>query len=76
VPSEVRKEQSTKLVEGCWTRPIQVDAQDKDVPCRYAFSFFKFLLPVSRPRFTNTAHPSFGTTVIYGCPCPGAWPMM
>ena len=29
VPSEVRKEQSTKIVEVCWTRPIEVDAQDK-----------------------------------------------
>ena len=27
VPSEVRKEQSTKLVEVCWTRPIEVDTQ-------------------------------------------------
>lgn len=38
VPSEVRKEQSTKLVEVCWTRPIQVDAQDKDVPRRHMVS--------------------------------------
>jgi hypothetical protein len=29
VPSEVRKEQTTKLVEVCWTRPIEVDTQDK-----------------------------------------------
>ena len=29
VPSEVSKEQSTILVEVCWTRLIQVDAQDK-----------------------------------------------
>ena len=29
VPSEVRKEQDTKVVEVCWTRPIEVDAQAK-----------------------------------------------
>jgi hypothetical protein len=29
VPSEVRKEDSTQIVEVCWTRPIEVDAQDK-----------------------------------------------
>ena len=29
VPSEVRKEESTQIVEVCWTRPIEVDAQDK-----------------------------------------------
>ena len=29
VPSEVRKEQSTKIVEVCWTRPIEVDAEAK-----------------------------------------------
>jgi len=29
VPSEVRKEQNTKLVEVCWTRPIPVDARVK-----------------------------------------------
>jgi hypothetical protein len=29
VPSEARKEQSTKLVEVCWTRPIPVSAHVK-----------------------------------------------
>jgi hypothetical protein len=29
VPSEVRKEERTQIVEVCWTRPIEVDAQDK-----------------------------------------------
>ena len=29
VPSEVKKEQSTKLVEVCWTRSIEVDDQAK-----------------------------------------------
>jgi hypothetical protein len=29
VPSEVRKEQITKLVEVCWTRPIPVSAHVK-----------------------------------------------
>jgi len=29
VPSEARKEQSAKLVEVCWTRPISVDARVK-----------------------------------------------
>jgi hypothetical protein len=29
VPSEVRKEQATKVVEVCWTRPIEVDDQAK-----------------------------------------------
>jgi hypothetical protein len=29
VPSEVRKEQTTKLMEVCWTRPIEVDAEAK-----------------------------------------------
>ena len=29
VPSEVRNEQTTKLMEVCWTRPIEVDAEAK-----------------------------------------------
>lgn len=46
VPSEVRKEESTQIVEVCWTRPIEVDAQEK---MYLAGTRFLFDLPPSSP---------------------------
>jgi hypothetical protein len=43
VPSGVEKEQSAKLVEICWTRPIPVDAR---VKMYLAGSRFLFELPI------------------------------
>lgn len=63
VPSEVRKEQITKLVEVCWTRPIEVDTQDK---MYLAGTRFLFELPVpGQPRnFANATISAFGTSVV------------
>ena len=45
LPSEARKEQTTKLVEVCWTRPIQLDSR---VNMHLVGTRFLFELPASR----------------------------
>jgi hypothetical protein len=46
VPSEITKEQDTKVVEVCWTRPIEVDDQAK---MYLAGTRFLFEVPAPSP---------------------------
>ena len=51
VPSEVKKEQDTKVVEVCWTRPIEVDAK-----ATMYLAGTRFLLEIPAPSQSPQIH--------------------